>query len=76
MFQKKCQTCKLYIPASQTCQIMIAPMQGKIKPTDYCAHHTETLYQCEICGGGLLEPIFATIDGVVHVYCAQCLNRI
>ena len=73
MFQKKCETCQIYVPKTQSCQIMGPQMQGKIKPTDYCSHHNDHLVFCEVCGAGLLSPYIEVIDGEVHVYCDRCL---
>ena len=76
MFQKKCNTCQLYIPQNRTCQIMIPAMAGKVDPTDHCSFHNDNLLICEICGGGLLEPIIEVVDDIPHVYCANCaMNR-
>jgi hypothetical protein len=75
MFQKKCQTCQLYVPQARTCQIMIPQMQGKIGPEDYCSQHNDHLLTCEVCGAGLLEPLIELIDGTVHVYCGNCINH-
>ena len=77
MFQKKCETCAIYLPQNLTCQIMTPAMQGKIKPTDYCSHHKDKseLLTCDVCGRGLLNPIIETKDDGVHVYCDICLAQ-
>ena len=75
MFQKKCQTCQLYVSQNKACQIMIPQMQGKIEPDDYCSQHNDHVQVCEICGGGLLESfIEVDADGKVHIYCARCVS--
>lgn len=76
MFQKKCGTCRLYIPQRKTCQLMIAQMEHKIEPTDYCSKHNDHLPICESCGAGLLESYVEVIDGNAHIFCAQCIQRI
>ena len=75
MFQKRCQTCQLYIPQARTCQIMIPAMRGKIAPDDYCSKHNDHLLTCEICGAGLLEPFIEVVDETTHVYCGNCINH-
>ena len=77
MFQKKCQTCHLYVPQNKACQIMIPQMQGKIEPDDYCSQHNDHILTCEICGGGLLEPfIYIDKDGKTHIACGEHINMI
>lgn len=73
MFQKKCETCNLYVPRNFTCQLMIPQMQGKVKPTDYCSQHNDHLLTCERCGAGVLEPFIEYIDGKTHILCGQCI---
>lgn len=75
MFQKKCETCKIYIPQQQTCQLM-PNFQGRIKPTDYCSQHKDFLYHCVYCGAALLD-VFVRVeeDGSVHTICGNCVNR-
>lgn len=71
----KCATCKLYIPQQKTCQLMIAPMQGQIEPTDYCTKYVDKIEYCELCGNGILAPLIeASANGEVHTYCASCLK--
>lgn len=72
MFQKKCDTCNLYVRQSLTCQIMVPQMAGRVQPTDYCSKHNDHLPICERCGAGLLDPIIEVFDGKVHILCAQC----
>ena len=67
----RCRNCALYLPQSNTCQIMIPALQQKIKPNDFCSHFKEQLYTCEICGAGLLDPIIEVKDGVVHIFCEK-----
>lgn len=77
MFQKKCQTCHLYLPQQLGCQIMIPQMQGKINPDDYCSQHNDHILTCENCGGGLLESfIEIDADGKPHIYCAHCITML
>ena len=72
MWQKTCKTCDLYIPQQKTCQIMGQMMMGKMEPTDHCSKHNDHIAVCEICGGGLLEPIIEMVGTEVHIYCANC----
>lgn len=74
MFQKKCQTCQLYVPQTHACQIMVPQMQGRIGPEDYCSKHKDHLLICEVCGAGLLAPIIEVVNDTVHVYCDNCVN--
>lgn len=76
MYPNKCITCKLYIPQTQTCQIMIAQMRGKILPTDTCSQHKTYLAQCSICGVGLLNPIVESINGELKAFCEHCSGRL
>lgn len=73
MFLRKCETCKLYIPNEKTCQIMAPIMKNKILPQDFCSKYTNTIYQCEVCGVGILWPVILTIDGINHTYCENCI---
>ena len=70
----QCATCKLYIPAKKTCQIMIPQMQGQINENDYCSRYTDIIYQCETCGGGLLNGLIEVSDEKTHIYCENCLR--
>ena len=71
----RCAKCKLYLPQTKTCQIMIPQMQGKIEPEDHCSKCMPIISICEVCGGGTLTP-FIEIEGeTVHTYCQNCLMQ-
>jgi len=76
MFQKKCETCAIYVPSAQTCQIMGSAMQGKIKPTDFCSKHIDIgqMPICSKCQRGTLEPIIEKQGNEYKIYCPSCYN--
>ena len=76
MWQKKCNTCNLYLPQQKTCQIMGQLMAGKVEPDGFCKWHNDHVARCEYCGAGTLEPVLTFIGDEVHVYCFNCIQQI
>ena len=73
-----CGECALYDPTAHSCQIMISAMRGKMFPEDSCTKYKfkNQVYNCEICGHAIIDPIIEIKEDKNHFYCDDCVSRI
>lgn len=68
-----CNSCGLRTPNN-----FCALTNMSIDPNnDYCSKYKSTLFFCDVCGAGILDPIVEIKeDKTVRVFCAQCANQL
>lgn len=47
-----------------------------VDDNDYCSKHKSVVYQCDVCGRLLTNPIIYGEGDNIHIYCRQCFNKV
>lgn len=82
-----CRTCAISISRLDVETKRICGRNGEpVKDTDFCSHHTDTLWTCDCCGRNFWEPphitmtlldnnVISSIDAVVCPQCSKQLSK-